>query len=543
MLAAVQNALSAIAAPVLSREERWTLEQNSDRALCDAIALFAAVDGTVDDAQFQLVQRRDQLAVHRAKATRSPGGGPWSRLIANGFIHGKLEDVTSALYCDHDDDLLIGETLLSGAAVLDAAVLDVTEQRSPRTPFRFAGVKWYALQCRGRPSDLLTFERMGVTLAQDNTEVAYHVVHTIGGHHDWPSALQRWSKRRTTCNQRADLPEALHRLETFTLCYLYRRVSSDLVQCFIVGDYLNKPKGDTNLEAILVDRMLMVTNTVASHEAKRLAQMVEDCRETPAKTSRTCLRCRVSRSIHDPLRVCGICRKSVCKKCRVMKVVWRLDSATRGPDADAFCVKCLRRADISSLPSEFATRNKSSMHDWYYAHANNWQVAGGAGQTHRESSRSELARQARRQRHIVEQIPEHKYNYDELLRGPVARRERDNDAPKVTKALSAPAMVGEEESKVSTPRDSQRRGNRQCDRNAGSFESLEKGDRRDLFPSGESHQSARAEREYMRHLHRRRTLDMEDPRATQTDDKRSSRRGPRTGTNDSGDLSQLLYSV
>ncbi|KAJ0399016.1 hypothetical protein P43SY_008336 [Pythium insidiosum] len=327
MLAAVQNALSAIVAPVLSREERCRLEQKSDRALCDAIGLFGAVDGTIDETQYQLVQRRDELAVYRAKATRAGACCSSDRLVASGFIHGRLEDVTSALYCDDDEDLLMIETLLSGASVFDGAVLNVSERRSQQTPFRFAGIKWYALQCRGRPSDLLTYERMGVTLAHDNTDVAYHVVHALEGHQDWPNTLQRWSKRRTTSNQRSGLPTSLHRLEPFTLCYLYRRVSTDLVQCFIVGDYVKNRKDDVNLEAILVDRMLMVTNTVASHEAKRLAQMIEDCRETP--------------------------------------VIWQLDSSTRSPETDAFCVKCLQRANISSLPSDFAAQDKAHAL-WYY---------------------------------------------------------------------------------------------------------------------------------------------------------------------------------
>ncbi|TMW55660.1 hypothetical protein Poli38472_010542 [Pythium oligandrum] len=413
-----ETKMTARGGDLLSGDERMVYEQQCDQVLCEAIAEFAGFDGVVDPEEWQLVERREELSVYKSVDTQSESTTDeqdkseriWTRVIATGYIRGQVEDVTNGLYCESDRDVVAVESLLSGAIVLDGAALQVTERRGSHTPFRFAGIKWHSAQVAGGPRDILTYERMGMTLDVDSTEVAYHVVHCIQDHQDW--FLTRSGRRKgVSMNSRRPHP--------YTICYLYRKVTDDLVQCYIVGEYSSKASAGSqrSMEELITERVLMVTNTIACSEAKKLSRLVEDCKDTPAKRSRVCLRCRQRKSVADPFRVCGICHKSVCKSCRIMKVLLDLNETTKHPETEAFCGKCLTRANVSTVPTAVSSaRSQGSPADRVHRMDNDRHATENEGDGRRGRDRDRDNGSSRSRRHVSVPPSSHEFNYDELFK-------------------------------------------------------------------------------------------------------------------------------
>uniref|UniRef100_H3GWI8 FYVE-type domain-containing protein n=1 Tax=Phytophthora ramorum TaxID=164328 RepID=H3GWI8_PHYRM len=359
----------ASALHLLSRDERFQCDRRSEELLGETLAAFAGFDSArLAPNEWKFLARRDQMTVHRAvSSTRLGVDSHKRRVIANGFLDASLADVLGGLYVEDDRELLTTQALLnpSGSTAVDAAVLMIAERRQPRAaPFRFAGVKWYSWKKNvdvlspnlslgeGQECDLLTYERMGVALAEDGDkqgtqELAYHVLLSLNKP-EWPLHVGRGPGLR-----RADL----------ALCFLFRKVCDDLVECFTLVDYDCRTSASSRRAADteMADRVLMVTRLPDCARAKILSGFARKAKGRPVLTSKSCLRCGSRKKVLDPLRVCCICKKSVCQKCYEKKAVFSLNSRTHEPETDAFCNKCLARIRILTAKKKVQHNTSASV--------------------------------------------------------------------------------------------------------------------------------------------------------------------------------------
>ncbi|KAL3660477.1 hypothetical protein V7S43_014625 [Phytophthora oleae] len=338
---------------VLSRDERFQYDRRSEEMLGETLAAFAGFDSSrLDPTGWKFLARRDQLSVHRAvSAVRQGVDSHKRRIIASGFLTSGLTDVLGGIYVEDDRDLLTTQAILnpSGHTAVDAALLMIAERRQVRAaPFRFAGVKWYSWKKNvtvgnnlplgeGQECDLLTYERMGVALAEESNkggsqELAYHVILSLNKP-EWPLNVARGPGLR-----RADM----------AFCFLFRKVCDDLVECFALVDYDCRTSASSRRAADteMADRVLMITRLPDCARAKKLSGFVRKAKGRPVLMSKTCVRCGSRKKVMDPLRTCCICKKSVCPKCFESKVIFSINSRTHEPETDVFCHKCSARIDI-----------------------------------------------------------------------------------------------------------------------------------------------------------------------------------------------------
>lgn len=281
----------------LSREERYQCDRQCDEVLSDAMAALLAFDGDVSASEWRVIGRRDQFTVHRAvrAATDGKTGGGSARMnvLATGFLHGTLAQIAEGLSAETDEELLATEALLSGSqvAVTAAAVLNVAERPSPRARFRFAGVKWYAWtresahdadgnndnKQQPQQQELLTYERMGVMHDDEDREVAYHVVRSMD-RPEWPLFVPRAPGLRRT---------------DMALCFLFRAVCDDLVECLVAGSYQARASSSSQRAAdvTVAERVLTVSRSLRSYEAKKLSRLMDKARDRPVNMSYVSRRC------------------------------------------------------------------------------------------------------------------------------------------------------------------------------------------------------------------------------------------------------------
>ncbi|ETP55031.1 hypothetical protein F442_00379 [Phytophthora nicotianae P10297] len=338
----------------LPRDERFQYDRRSEEILGETLAAFKGFDSTrLNPTEWKFLARRDQITVHRAvSATRQGVDSHKRRVIATGFLNARLTDVLGGLYVEDDNELLTTQAIMipSGCTAVDAAVLMVAERRQVRaTPFRFAGVKWYSWKRNvnigspnlsigeGQECDLLTYERMGIALAEESgkegsQELAYHVILSLNKP-EWPLNVARGPGLR-----RADM----------AFCFLFRKVCEDLVECFTLVDYDCRTAASSRRAADteMADRILMITRLPDCAHAKILSGFIRKAKGRQVLMSKTCLRCGSKRKVLDPLRSCCICKKSVCHKCYELKVIFSMNSRTHEPETDTFCKKCLARIAI-----------------------------------------------------------------------------------------------------------------------------------------------------------------------------------------------------
>ncbi|KAG3109758.1 hypothetical protein PI124_g8718 [Phytophthora idaei] len=369
----------------LPRDERFQYDRRSEEILGETLAAFAGFDSSrLDPTEWKFLARREQITVHRAvSATRQGVDSHKRRVIASGFLNARLSDVLGGLYVEDDNELLATQAILnpSGCTAVDAAVLMIAERRQVRAaPFRFAGVKWYSWKKNvnvgspnlsigeGQECDLLTYERMGMALAEESDkegseELAYHVILSLNKP-EWPLDVARGPGLR-----RADM----------AFCFLFRKVCEDLVECFALVDYDCRTSASSRRAADteMADRILMITRLPDCARAKNLSGFVRKAKGRPVLMSKTCLRCGSRRKMMDPLRCCCICKKSVCHKCYELKVIFSMNPRTHEPETDTFCKKCLARIAI-------LTAKKNAQHNTS-ASANSSSSGGNSREKDRES--------------------------------------------------------------------------------------------------------------------------------------------------------------
>lgn len=379
---------------VIPRDERLKLDANCDLLLSDALAVLEGFNGTVDTRHWRALARSEQLTFYRAvmpsyaatvadlepqsNTSSHTGSGGRLQFLVTGYLNGSLAQVMTGLSSDTSRELMVQQSVFlagegntnnsssdappsssssvdlrtgirstfSGNAIsssevpsqqkasslIDASVLHA-EQDHRRAPFRFAGVKWYAWHAKdgGDQRDLLAYERRGATNDNnDDQELMYHVVQSI----------ERSPEMR-------QLPPGMRHTK-LSICYLYREVCDDLVECFAVGQYPARGSAVSQRaeDAAVSERVLTVSKALAAYTAKKLSRLIEKNRKLPVIMSKSCLRCSARRTVFDPLRTCSICKKSVCQQCRQEKLIFKLHIDTNRPETEIFCNKCLSRSKL-----------------------------------------------------------------------------------------------------------------------------------------------------------------------------------------------------
>lgn len=263
----------------LTRDERRTFEARCNALLSEATAAIdAALDVVADQTQWMPIHQSNQLALFRTvtpAADNLANRTAMLRVLGSGYLSGSLEHIMRGLYSDQDTTHVTMQTILSPMATsIDGAVLNIVEQRDKNAQFRFAGVKWTTWKDDHDFYDLLTYERMGMTIDQHGKLLAYHSAYAIPSHPNWPRG-----------------PRVLCRRLGLSMCVLFRCVSDDLIECFIMGEYPAKtsPAQQHIVDAAVVDRALQVTRALHSCSARKLSVLMDKGLMTPAVMRRVVL--------------------------------------------------------------------------------------------------------------------------------------------------------------------------------------------------------------------------------------------------------------
>ncbi|RLN56764.1 hypothetical protein BBJ29_007952 [Phytophthora kernoviae] len=274
----------------LSDAERAKYDQSARIFLLETMAERTKFDPEkIDPKQWEYVRRRQEMSVyHSVHGTPDPNV---LLMLGTGLINGSIEDVMNGLYCDTTEELCTAKMLL-GYSLAGGAVMNASERRSTKDPYRFAGIKWFA--CRSvwgllRDRDVLTYERMGLTVDADGEEWAYHTLQSI---------------------RRPELPmeatPGTQRQHTAT-CYLYRpRRDLNKTEIFLWGSIYKFGK--------YPDKVIYFANRVMS---------------APNNLSWVAT-----------LRVLGVI--SVCKDCSRQKDTFALDIKGKKPARRLFCILCIK---------------------------------------------------------------------------------------------------------------------------------------------------------------------------------------------------------
>ncbi|POM78502.1 Hypothetical protein PHPALM_3964, partial [Phytophthora palmivora] len=126
----------------LTDEERDKYDQSARIFLLETMAECTKFDPQhIDPKRWEYVRRRKSMSVyHSVNGTPDPAV---LLMLGTGLIDGSIEDVMSGLYCDTTDELRTAKVLL-GYPLAGGAVMNVSEHRSVKDPYRFAGIKWFA---------------------------------------------------------------------------------------------------------------------------------------------------------------------------------------------------------------------------------------------------------------------------------------------------------------------------------------------------------------------------------------------------------------
>jgi hypothetical protein len=201
----------------VSLREQRQYDDAAAQCVHKAVAAHAVHRPNTPGAGWSLVRRQHNLAVYKASSCHIPRDPNATVLYAIGRIPGTVAQVMDGLYSDTTESLQAVKTM-SSHSLMDARVLHVSERRSDELPFRFAGIKWFAIKAAWGLAgyrDVLSFERMGVTRDHDGNQFAYHVMSSIH-RPEWPHNVMK----------------GVHRQDVAS-CFLYQPLgSSGFVECF-----------------------------------------------------------------------------------------------------------------------------------------------------------------------------------------------------------------------------------------------------------------------------------------------------------------------
>ncbi|CAH0492557.1 unnamed protein product [Peronospora farinosa] len=325
---------------VLTSEERARYDRNVASFLCDAVTEYSSPSYLTHDDAWIHVRRRKQLSIYKSVyGTRDPHV---TLFRGTGLVQGPVQDVMDGLYCDTTEGLRACKTLLKYKLV-DGSIMNVTEQRSPDAPYRFAGIKWFAAKAAwglSKHRDVLAYERMGTTTDANGNELAYHVLHSID-HPDWPIDAIKGIKR-----------------EHQVTCFLYRNYRDNQVECFIWSTVYNLDSVAPRLaEYVVAGTLLNVTECAKSARAKKFSMLMKNAQHSKWPVRSLCHIC-YGRSFISTNRPCAGCFQSVCKSCSDYRFIFHVDAQTGRPHQQRFCKLCINSTEAIDSHKFEASINK-----------------------------------------------------------------------------------------------------------------------------------------------------------------------------------------
>ncbi|CAI5739633.1 unnamed protein product [Peronospora destructor] len=312
---------------VITPEERARYDRNVTSFLCDAVTEYSSSSHHTNEDAWIHVRRRKQLSIYKSVyGTCDPHV---TLFKGTGLVQGPVQDVMDGLYCDTTEGLRACKTLLKYKLV-DGSIMNVTEQRSPDAPYRFAGIKWFAARAAWglvKHRDVLAYERMGTTTDANGNELAFHVLHSID-HPDWPLDAIKGMKR-----------------EHQVTCFLYRSYRDSQVECFIWSTVYNLDSVAPRLaEYVVAGTLLRVTECVKSAHAKKFSMLMKNAQHSKWPVSSLCHIC-YGRSFMSTNRPCAGCFQSVCKSCSDYRFIFHIDAQTGRPHQQRFCKLCINSTE------------------------------------------------------------------------------------------------------------------------------------------------------------------------------------------------------
>ncbi|KAG3227999.1 hypothetical protein PC129_g1464 [Phytophthora cactorum] len=311
----------------LTDEERAKYDQSARIFLLETMAERSKFNPEhVDPKQWEYVRRRKSMSVyHSVNGTPDPAV---LLMLGTGLIDGSIEDVLSGLYCDITEDLRTAKVLL-GYSLAGGAVMNVSERRSVKDPFRFAGIKWFAAKSVWglmRDRDVLTYERMGLTVDTDGEQWGYHTLQSIR-RPEWPMEAIPGMQRQHTAT-----------------CYLYRpRRDINKTEIFLWGSIYKFGKyPDKVIYYGVATTWLNVVHSPTSGHAKKFSALMERAESHGwTATSKACHVCS-KQPLLGSYSACAGCHQSVCRDCSRLKDIFGLDAKRKKPLRRLFCVLCIK---------------------------------------------------------------------------------------------------------------------------------------------------------------------------------------------------------
>ncbi|KAG7390032.1 E3 ubiquitin-protein ligase rbbp6 [Phytophthora pseudosyringae] len=311
----------------LADEQRAKYDQSARIFLLETMAECARFDAEhIDPKRWEFVRSRKSMSIfHSVNGTPDPAV---LLMLGTGLIDGSLEDVMSGLYCDTTSDLWAAKVLL-GCPVAGGAVLNVSERRSVKDPYRFAGIKWCAAKSVWglmRDRDVLTYERMGVTVDAHGEQWGYHTLQSIR-RPEWPMEAIPGMQRQHTAT-----------------CYLYRpRRELNKTEIFLWGSIYKFGKyPDKVIYYGVATTWLNVVHSPKSGQAKKFSALMERAeRHGWPAAGKACHVCS-NQPLLGSYSACAGCHQRVCKDCSRQKGIFALDAKRKKPQRRLFCVLCIK---------------------------------------------------------------------------------------------------------------------------------------------------------------------------------------------------------
>uniref|UniRef100_K3X3U3 FYVE-type domain-containing protein n=1 Tax=Globisporangium ultimum (strain ATCC 200006 / CBS 805.95 / DAOM BR144) TaxID=431595 RepID=K3X3U3_GLOUD len=316
------------------------------------------------DRQWKLIRESNDVRVYRHVRRKQHT----STMMANGTIHGSLNDVMNGLYADTTKDAQVLNTLL-GSNFIDAGVLHVDRCGDDQEPFQFSGITWTALKTPGlffcKNRDLLCFKvkqemksKMDTFKDDLGDEFGYMVLQSIDATDDCS---------RSIANQ------ASHYVRGYiSIAILFKKQDNDLVNMYMHGEFNSKGRISSMFgDVCFANSIIAMANTAQSGQAKNLSMLLHSFSAAPgaimsqmlSKSEKDrCGVCARSMFFWDSPQQCRGCWQRTCRSCRVKKPIFCANyhrshtggKKSQAPCTEIFCLQCV----TSVIPSGVQTKAK-----------------------------------------------------------------------------------------------------------------------------------------------------------------------------------------
>ncbi|KAG7376214.1 hypothetical protein PHYPSEUDO_014061 [Phytophthora pseudosyringae] len=298
---------------------------------------------------------RRTTSARPAVATEKMANREKSLVVLHGAIDGNLDDCMFGSLATTEDTWRWRSSYLY-EGLDEARLLATLRGPTPEDPFRFLGLKWFTkelptvLSGMMQQRDFLLLEATGLTRDSNGEKVGYFLMHSVSLPGVFPD-LSRFGLVR----------------EEISACYIDRELGSGQVEMYCRS--FMSPRGKTlgRLTAVIAAEALLSAIGVIDYAyIRKLTWLVKHKQERMA--ARRCrtrrqsgafprsTRCQVCDKGFSKLALnvgteCQLCRRLVCKNCRVTKKM-TVDVSRRGPVKQCefkVCVCCLLEAKDKSV--------------------------------------------------------------------------------------------------------------------------------------------------------------------------------------------------